>query len=315
MKKICVTGANGFIGNSLCKALVSSGKSIRGFVRTFYPNMNFTLIEQIVVGDICSKTNWKDQLRGYDCIVHCAGRAHLMKEKNDIETYRLVNTEGTKRLAEQAVEAGVKRLVFLSSVKVNGESTGKKDEAKIFTNNDIPNPQDAYSISKFEAENILWKIASKTGLEVVVVRLPLVYGYGARGNLERLMKLINLNIPLPFSLIENQRSLIGIDNLVDVLVSCIEHPKAKGNTFLVSDGQNVSTPNLLKYIASAMGHSALLFPFPISLLKFFSFVLGKSSEIDRLVGSFQIDSSYTKKTLNWSPPLSVYEGIKRMVKG
>ena len=150
---------------------------------------------------------------------------------------------------------------------------------------------------------------------MVVVRLPLVYGYGTKGNLKRLMKLINFGIPLPFSLIENQRSLIGIDNLVDILVSCIEHPNAKGKTFLVSDGENLSTPDLLRYIASAMGRSARLFPFPILLLKLFGFVTRKSSEIDRLIGSLQIDSSYTKKTLNWTPPVSVHEGIKRMVQG
>ena len=315
MKKICVTGANGFIGKALCEALILSGNSVRGFVRHLDKNVNFGSIEHISVGDISSNTIWKDQLHGYDCIVHCAGKAHVMNKKNELEVYHIVNTEGTKRLAEQAVEAGVKRLVFLSTVKVNGESTGNIDNTKIFTNNDRPDPKDAYSISKLEAENTLWEIASKTDLEVVVLRLPLVYGYGVKGNLERLMKLIYFGIPLPFSLIKNKRSLIGIDNLVDVLMKCIEHPDAKGKTFLVSDGEDLSTPDLLRYISSAIGGSVRLFPFPITLLKFFGFVIKKSPEIDRLIGSLQIDSCYVKQILDWTPPVSIQEGIKRMVKG
>ncbi len=315
MEKICITGVNGFIGKSLCKTLLSSNKKVRGFVRSLNPNTDPPQIELISIGNISSKTNWIDKIRGYDCIVHCAGQVHLIKDKIDLETYHLVNSEGTKRLAEQAVEAGVKRLVFLSSVKVNGESTVKAENFRIFTNKDKPDPQDPYSRSKLAAENILWEIASKTNLEVVVVRLPLVYGYNAKGNLKRLMKLINFGIPLPFSLIKNKRSLIGIDNLVDVLIRCVEHPKAKGNTFLVSDDQELSTPDLLRLLASEMKISLYLFPFPISILKLFGFITGNSNEINRLVGSLQLDISYTKKTLNWIPPVTLRDGIKKMVNG
>ena len=310
--KICVTGANGFIGKALCKALNLSGKSIRGFVRTLDPYMKPTEIEYLSVGDISLKTNWKNQLNGCDCIVHCAGKAHLIHEKKDLDIYRLANVEGTKHLAEQAAKSGVKRLVFLSSVKVNGENTNGKTNSKIFTNNDLPAPKDAYSISKFEAEKILWNISTETGLEVVVVRLPLVYGTSAPANLKRLIKLISTGLPLPFSLINNQRSLIGIDNLVDVILRCIDHPNAKNKTFLVSDDEDLSTPDLIKLIATKMGRSVRLFPDPIAWLKFFSFFIGRQSDIDRLTGSLQVDIEYTKKILDWKPSVSVSEGIKRM---
>ena len=312
MNKILVTGASGFIGQSLCETLSKSGRSVLGAVR----NLNSILINKnikyISVGDIAFKKNWKDLLVEVDCIVHCAGKAHLIHEKKNLDIYRLVNIEGTKHLAEQAAKSGVKKLVFLSSVKVNGENTNGKTNSKIFTNNDLPAPKDAYSISKFEAEKILWNISTKTGLEVVVVRLPLVYGTSVPANLKRLIKLISTGLPLPFSLINNQRSLIGIDNLVDVILRCIDHPNAKNKTFLVSDDEDLSTPDLIKLIAKEMGCSVSLFPVPIPWLKFFSFFIGRQSDIDRLTGSLQVDIEYTKKILDWKPSVSVSEGIKRM---
>jgi nucleoside-diphosphate-sugar epimerase len=190
MKKICITGANGFIGKTLCKSLKAPDNHIRGFVRAMDLDNNSSETEYISVGDISSKTNWKDHLNGFDCIIHCAGLTHQMSSIKDINVYNLVNIDGTKRLAEQAVEAGIKRLVFLSSVKVNGESTDQITKQK-FSHKDNSNPKDFYAISKLEAEKALWEISSRTGLEVVVVRLPLVYGYGAKGNLARLIKLVN----------------------------------------------------------------------------------------------------------------------------
>ena len=315
MNKILVTGASGFIGQSLCETLSKSGRSVLGAVR----NLNSILINKnikyISVGDIAFKKNWKDLLVEVDCIVHCAGKAHLIHEKKNLDIYRLVNIEGTKHLAEQAAKSGVKKLVFLSSVKVNGENTNGKTNSKIFTNNDLPAPKDAYSISKFEAEKILWNISTKTGLEVVVVRLPLVYGTSVPANLKRLIKLISTGLPLPFSLINNQRSLIGIDNLVDVILRCIDHPNAKNKTFLVSDDEDLSTPDLIKLIAKEMGCSVSLFPVPIPWLKFFSFFIGRQSDIGRLTGSLQVDTDYTKKLLDWTPPTSVEEGFRRMVQG
>tara|TARA_A100001015_G_scaffold317195_1_gene433474 strand:- start:617 stop:1588 length:972 start_codon:yes stop_codon:yes gene_type:complete len=323
MKKILITGASGFIGRFLCKTLSTSGRSFRGAVRSIDSFSIDTKANYVSIGDINSKTNWKHALVNIDCIIHCAGRAHVMneKKKNNLEIYRSINVHGTKQLAEQAAKAGVKRLIFLSSVKVIGEDSDNrygdispnKQKKYIFTPNDVPNPEDLYSVSKFEAETILWETAAITGLEVVVVRIPLVYGYGVKGNLMRLMKLINSGIPLPFSLIDNKRSLIGIDNLVDLLICCIDHPNAKEKTFLASDGEDLSTPELIKLIASSMGKKANLFPFPISMLKFLGSVFGKREEINRLVGSLRIDNSYTKEILNWIPPVSVEEGIKRMV--
>ena len=315
MKKILVTGASGFIGQNICEELIKLNWPVCGTVRNSDSLSINNDFKYISVGDIGPKTNWDNALKGIDCVVHCAGKAHEMNNDNDLDTYHLVNTEGTRHLAEKAAEAGVKRLVFLSTVKVNGENIDKINNNKIFTNNDTPDPKDAYSISKLEAETILWEISSRTDLEVVVVRLPLVYGRGVKGNLKRLIKLINFGIPLPFSLITNQRSLIGIDNLVSVLIRCVENLEAKGKTFLVSDDKDLSTPNLLQHIASAMGRSAHLFPVPISLLKFFGFVLGRQSEMNRLLGSLQVDISYTREILNWTPPISVEEGIKRMVQG
>jgi nucleoside-diphosphate-sugar epimerase len=238
-----------------------------------------------------------------------------MYDNKNFDAYQLTNIDGTKHLAEQAVEAGVKRFVFLSSIKVNSESTDQINDIEKFTYDDKPNPQDLYAMSKLEAEKRLWKISSRTGLEVVVVRLPLVYGYGVKGNLERLIKLVKSRIPLPLSLVKNQRSMIGMDNLVDLLIRCIDHPEASGKTFLASDGEDLSTPELIKLIASSMGRKANLFPFPISMLKFLGSIFGRREEINRLVGSLRIDDSYTKEILNWTPPISVEEGIRRMVQG
>jgi len=315
MKKICITGANGFIGKTLYKSLKAPDNHIRGLVRAIDLDNNSSETEHISVGDINSKTNWKDHLKGFDCIIHCAGLTHQMSSIKDINVYNLVNTEGTKRLAEHAVEASIKRLVFLSSVKVNGESTYQINIKQKFSYEHKPNPQDLYARSKLVAEKSLWEISSRTGLEVVVVRLPLVYGNGVKGNLEGLIKLVKSGIPLPLSLVKNQRSMIGIDNLVDLLIRCIDHPEAGGKTFLASDDEDLSTPELIKLIASSMGKKANLFPVPILMLKFLGSVFGKREEINRLVGSLRIDNSYTKEILNWTPPISVEEGIRRMVQG
>jgi len=313
MKKIFVIGASGFIGQSLCKTLSNSNFFVRGGVRSddlFFTNNH---IEYVSVSNISHQTYWKEVLSGIDCIIYCAGRAHRMNENKDPDVYSLINTEGTKHLAEQAAEAGVKRLVFLSSIKVNGEFTNKFGNKQKFFFSDIPNAKGVYAKSKFEAEKILFEISSRLGLEVVVVRLPLVYGDNVKGNLARLIKIIRKNVPLPLSKVENQRSMIGIDNLIDLLICCIDHPKANRKTFLASDGKDLSTPDLIKLIASSMGRKANLFPMPIFMFKFLGSIFGKREEINRLVGSLRIDNSYTKETLNWTPPISVEEGIRRMV--
>ena len=314
MEKILVTGASGFIGNNLCNKLIELNFNVRGAVRTLDSLTVDYNFNAVTVGEIGANTNWKNALKDIDCIINCAGKAHLINKKNNANLYHLINTEGTKNLAEQAVKAGVKRLILLSSVKVNGESTDQITKHK-FSHKNLSNPQDPYAISKLEAEKVLWKISLRTGLEVVVVRLPLVYGNGAKGNLARLIKLVKLGIPLPLGMIDNQRSMIGIDNLVDLLIHCIDHPEASGKTFLTSDGEDISTPELIKLIASSMGKKANLFPLPIFILKFLGTIFGKSDEINRLTGSLRIDNNYTKEILNWTPPVSVEEGIRRMVQG
>ena len=313
MKKICITGVSGFIGQNLYNKFIKLNRTVVGTVRNFDHLSGNNNFKHISVGNIGPETNWHNALEEVDCVVHCAGIAHSMNENKNQEIYRLVNTEGTRRLAECAVKEGVKKLIFLSSIKVNGEKTD--NTVSKFSNNNLPNPQDAYSISKLEAEKILWDISAETDLEVVIVRLPLVYGHGAKGNLKSLMQLVNSGIPLPFRLINNRRSLIGIDNLIDLLISCIDHPEAKGKTFLVSDDEDLSTPDLINYIASAMGRSARLFPLPIPLLKFLGFCIRRSNQINRLIESLQSDIEQTRKTLNWSPKVSVQEGIRRMVQG
>jgi nucleoside-diphosphate-sugar epimerase len=312
MKKICITGANGFIGKSLCKTFSKLNRSFVGIVRSENSLKNLNGIDTAFVGDINSNTNWSQSLKNCEVIIHCAGKAHVTDNKDNLYNYYKVNTEGTKNLAEQATQAGVKRLIFLSSIKVNGENTDNINIRKKFHYKDIPAPQDVYARSKLEAEKVLWEISSRTGLEVVVVRLPLVYGYGVKGNLCRLIKLIKLGIPLPLSIVKNQRSMIGIDNLVNLLIRCINHPKANGKTFLASDGSDLSTPQLIKLIGSSMGRKAYLFPVPLFLLKILSTILGKQKEIIRLTGSLRIDNNYVKEILDWTPPLSIEEGIRKM---
>jgi nucleoside-diphosphate-sugar epimerase len=323
MKKIFVTGASGFIGKSLCQTLVKSNKFVRGAVRSKNFSSEHINLDYISMGDINLNTNWREILTDFNCIIHCAGRAHVMKERdiNVLEAYRSLNVHSTRRLAEQAAAAGVKRFIYLSSVKVNGEATGQSlhtssstgPKKNIFTYDDIPAPEDSYGISKWEAEKVLLEVSARTGLNVIIIRSPLVYGKGVKGNLARLLKLIRTGIPLPFSLVKNQRSMIGLDNLVDVIIRCIDHPSAVGKTFLVSDGIDLSTPNLLNHIAFAMGHSVRLFPIPVYFLQITARIFGKQRELDRLIGSLRIDSSYTQKILDWKPPVSIAEGIKRMV--
>jgi nucleoside-diphosphate-sugar epimerase len=313
MSKILITGATGFVGNALYKNLRLKKYTIHVSVRSNQQKITEG-VTSFNVGEICSETNWKDALKGVDCIIHCAARAHVMREKktNILKNYRKINVEGTRSLAKQAVAFGVKRFIFLSSVKVNGEKTR---ESFRFKHNDLSRPEDAYAISKWEAEQVLLDESKKSGLEVVIIRAPLVYGYKAKGNLKRLIKLVRSGIPLPFSLVSNKRSLIGLDNLINVIIRCIDHPEAAGKTFLVSDSEDLSTPDLLTHISSAMGYSSRLFPVPISLLKFVSRVIGRKSEMDRLLESLQIDNSYTCEVLNWAPTVSVAEGIRRMVRG
>ena len=315
MKKILITGASGFIGKSICKALVNLDYSICGAVRnlSLVSNINDN-VKFISIGDISQSPDWKNILPGYECVIHCAAKAHLSndRKKNTLEDYQLINVESTKKLALECAKAGVRRIIFLSSIGVLGLNTNNR---KPFKFSDVPNPIENYAISKLEAEKALFNISKKTGLEVVVLRLPLVYGPSCPGNINRLIKIIRLRLPLPFSLIKNKRSFLGIDNLVSVIMKCIHNSGAKNKIFLVSDDQDISTIDLLKYISSSMRYPLTLFPMPIFLLKVFAVIFGRGREIEKLIGSLQINCDQTKEVLNWQAPLNVEEGIRRMVHG
>lgn len=306
---ILITGANGFVGRAVCARLLLEGWQVRGVIRsTKQVDSLLVGIEIIKIGSIGTDTDWSDALTGVDAVVHLAARVHVMNDNvaEPLAAFRQVNVAGTERLARIAATNGVKRFVFLSTVKVNGEET----ENHQFTERDTPNPHDDYSTSKWEAEQALHNISDATGLEIVILRLPLVYGQGVKANFLRLLDMVNKNIPLPLSMVNNKRSMIYIGNLVDVIIKCIEHPKAANETFLVSDGQDISTPELIRMIARVMGKKARLFLCPAPLLKMIGKIAGKSDEIERLTGSLQIDSAKIRRELSWTPPFTMEQGLK-----
>jgi nucleoside-diphosphate-sugar epimerase len=264
--------------------------------------------EAIQVDAIGPHTDWAGKLDGIDTVIHLAARVHVMKETTDdpLSEFRYVNTAGTEHLARAATKAGVRRLMYISTIKVNGERT----IGAPFTEEDEPAPEDPYAISKWEAEQALQRSGSESGLEIVIVRPPLVYGPGVKGNFLRLLKLVDRGIPLPFNMASNRRSLIALDNLVDLLVRCIQSPQAVSQTFLAADGEDLSTPELIRSIAKALGRRARLFPFPPFLLRLGAKLLGVEEITSRLFGSLAIDSTKAKKLLNWRPPVSVQDGLQ-----
>lgn len=327
MGRILLTGVSGFVGKALAESLVRDGKVVRGTVRSLdsYPSFlsdltgeSFELAES---GDICSSTDWTGLVHDVDCVIHCAARAHVMheSEKDALSAYRRVNLDGTLQLARQAAEAGVRRIIYLSSIKVNGEGTGYSTGGSecsamdAYSHTDPPAPEDAYGLSKWEAEQAIWQISEKTGLEAVIVRLPLVYGAGVKGNLERLINLVKAGIPLPLAGIENKRSMICLANLTDFLGLCIDHPAAAGETFLISDNEDLSTEALLRLIAKAMNVDARLFSFPPLLFQVAGNLFAKKHELDRLLGSLRVDSRYARETLNWTPLATIDDEIMEMV--
>jgi len=263
-----------------------------------------------MVGNIGSETDWSDALSGIEGIVHLAARVHVMHESaaDPLAAYREVNVAGTERLVRQAAEAGVKRLVYISSVKVYGE-----ENAVPYSEEDTLSFQDAYGISKYEAEEVLKKVGAETDLDIMILRPPLVYGPGVKANFLRLLKLIHKGIPLPLGLVRNRRSMVYLGNLVSAIMTCLEHPRATGETFLVSDGEDISTADLVRKIASAMGRRATLLPVPLVILKALGSLAGKRAEIDRLTGSLCVDSSKICELLDWQAPYTFEQGIQETV--
>jgi UDP-glucose 4-epimerase len=264
-----------------------------------------------IVGDLDANTDWCDALTGVDAIIHCAARVHVMQETvaDPLGAFRAVNLAGTEQLARQAAAAGVRRFVFLSSVKVNGEGG-----SVAYRETDLPAPQDAYGTSKCEAELGLREIAAGTGLEVVMVRPPLVYGPGVRANFQALMRVLLRGIPLPLGAIHNRRSLVALDNVVDLIVTCIEHPAATNETFLVSDGEDLSTTELIRRLARAMGRPARLIPMPAAVLMAGATLLGKREVARRLCGTLQVNITKVREVLGWTPPVNVDEELRRTAK-
>lgn len=308
--KILVTGSSGFVGKRVLEMASVKGWNCLAQVRkTATKN---TIFEQVTVPVINATTDWSHVLTGVDCIVHCAARVHQMQESDAeaLVAYNEVNTLGTLRLARQAASLGVKRLVFLSSIKVNGE----------FSNVDLPfiaqvsqPSSEPYAKSKYDAEIGLTQIAQETGLEVVIIRPPLVYGPGVKANFQSMLSWVKKGIPLPLGAINNKRSLVFIDNLVDLVLTAAVHNNAVNGTFLVSDDNDVSTTELLNAVAVAMNKSSRLLPIPMSWFQFAAKLVGKPQIAQRLCGSLQVDMSETQKKLNWTPPVSFAVGMKKTV--
>jgi nucleoside-diphosphate-sugar epimerase len=306
--QVLVTGANGFIGSALCAEGFSRGLGILGVTRTSsnLPNS----VENIAVGSIDGNTDWQDVLRGCRVVVHLAARVHVMADTaaNPLAEFRRVNVQGTLNLARQAVAARVQRFVYVSSIKVNGEST---QLGYPFTAHDAPAPKDAYGVSKMEAEQGLCEIARQTGLEVVIIRPPLVYGPGVKANFSTMIRMLKLGLPLPLGAIANRRSLVSLDNLVDLLGMCTTHPNAAYQIFLVSDGEDVSTTQLLLRMGQVLGYPAHLIPVPARWLKVAAAMVGKQDVAERLCGSLQVDMDKTRRLLGWAPLISLDEGLRR----
>lgn len=312
---ILVTGATGFVGGAVVRRLVAEGAASRVAVAVRRSGVAWPReVKAHVVGDMAPLTDWSVALADVSAVVHCAARVHVMQDRvaDPLVEYRKVNVQGTMNLARQAAEAGVRRFVFVSSIKVNGEAT---ETGHPFLASDAPAPLDPYGVSKMEAEQALREVSERTGMEVVIVRPPLVYGPGVKANFASMIRWLHRGVPLPLGGVHNARSLVALDNLVDLLVTCLTHPAAAGQVFLVSDGEDVSTTELLRRTAHAMGRSAHLVPIPSSWLEWGASLLGKKDVAQRLCGSLQVDIEKTRRLLGWRPPLTLDQGLKKAVEG
>jgi len=312
--RVLVTGASGFIGRHLVRRLAADGHSVIGVVRrrsALPDDLGIDGVSLVEIDDLAAERDWPARLQGVDAVVHLAARVHVMRETvaDPLESFRRVNRDGTRRLAKAATEAGVKRFVYLSTIKVNGERTA----ATPFMAGDSPAPADPYAVSKLEAEKALGEIGATSATEFVVIRPPLVYGPGVKGNLQRLVRLVERGVPLPLRSVDNRRSMVSVENLVDLIRICLVHPRAAGQTFLVSDGRDWSTPGLVTAIASSMGRSARLFPVPVWFLKLTAGLFGRRATADRLCDSLLVDIGKNRSLLQWEPVQPPEEALRLMV--
>ena len=309
---ILITGATGFVGSRLVERLVKDNKIVKACIRQNSKKIPPSITTKI--DGLTGNTDWASALSNVETVIHSAARVHVMNDlsADPLVEFRKVNVEGTLNLARQAAAAGVRRFIFISSIKVNGEGT---EPGKPYTADDIPAPSDPYGISKLEAEQGLLLLAAETGMEVTIIRPVLVYGPGVKANFLSMMKWLGKGIPLPLGAIHNKRSLVALDNLVDLVVICLDHPAAVNQIFLVSDGKDLSTSELLRRMGKALGKPARLLPVPASWLNLAATLVGKRNVAQRLCGSLQVDIEKTRQLLGWTPPLSVDQGLKRAAEG
>ena len=308
---VLVTGASGFVGQAFCRVLWQSGLAVRAAVRGGYAAQDPSMaIECVAVDDIGPTTDWSAALDGIAAVVHLAARVHVTREtaRDPLAEYQRINVLGTERLAHQAIEVGVQRLVFVSTIGVHGDASDNRP----FSEASPPRPAGPYALSKWEAEQRLCEVAKDGDLELVVVRPPLVYGPGAKGNVRRLLQLIDRGMPLPLESVSNRRSFIGLRNLLDCLKSCVAHPAAAGETFVVCDGEELSTPEFARRIGKALGKSVRLWPCPLGVLRAGAALTGQKEALGRLCASLTVDAERVCRVLGWTPPCTVDEEIGRM---
>lgn len=305
--KILVTGATGFVGSEVVKQLLAKNLDVIATVRSDDSVLPVGA-QLFVAGDFAEPIDWSSGLSNVDVIIHTAARVHVMDDlaTDPLTEFRNVNTAGTLNFARQSADTGIKRFIFLSSIGVNGNNN-----LNPFTDSDIQNPQEPYAVSKYEAEQGLLAIAKDTGMDVVIIRPPLVYGPNAPGNFSSLISWITKRVPLPLGAIDNQRSFIALDNLVDFIIHCIDNPKAANEVFLISDGEDVSTTDLLRKVARAFAKKPRLLPVPVWLMTLAAKLIGKGDVANRLFGSLQVDSSKARELLGWKPVITMDEQLKK----
>lgn len=305
---VLITGANGFIGKQLLLNLISQGINALGAVR----DLSVDTSNLVLSPSLSADADWSKILVNKDVVIHLAGRAHVLKETTDnpLELFREVNVAGTIKLAQQAIQAGVKRFVFISSIGVNGNITTNTP----FSADDVPNPIESYALSKYEAEQALQKLSCESGMELVIIRPPLVYGADAPGNFGKLIKLVHKRYPLPLGAIDNKRSFVSVNNLISLIVTCMEHPLAANQVFLVSDDDDVSTTDLLRNISKILMIRSRLIPIPVFLLYLIAQILGKKHVIQKMCCSLQVNIEKTKNMLDWIPPENIEQGLRQVVR-